>query len=567
MINLYNLAKLSRLRASERIKDKSRVKDQSSRVYAVTSQPFDDRLIDACKRVADKPSVLKDVDFISLPERLIGKLVYLTIGKTRSEKVNPDISSVISENDITYLKTIDVEGQDAQYKNLDSSTVFNHIKQILICHGLSPIGDSILLLSDLGRCCRYSLLSGLPMNVMLADISWMSSNRSIRQFNSITEATIDTGLRVCLDKRRRLYESLKITTDLREITPYERANTISYNKLKLISNNYISLAKMLWDITTEEPLTFDKVKIIANYLDNYGRTSALPNALSVLSQFPNALASLERELKPHLEIIRTIAKQFNSLNDEIFKYFFAQYYAQQVYRGNSIKIAPISEKKFDEPFDSLDLYFQAWGEGHSTVDMLLKQTSLKKSAELSAIYLPQYQLGTRFYLPYSPLSLDALKFPEKDHNIILQNIICIDNDNFEEHHIKDILKLTPVYNRNRLIADLYSFVFYCIKIWSFPLVNDVLKEVIKLDFKKFIDSSPEILKNSILQELDLNDHSSFQEMWSAWLKTIEIDEVPSYLPANIFFLLQTNSDWDEKFYSWAINLIKISKALYISSVK
>jgi hypothetical protein len=49
------------------------------------------------------------------------------------------------------------------------------------------------------------------MQVMLADISWMSSNRSIRQFESLTPADIDTGLRVCLDKRKRLYEALSIT--------------------------------------------------------------------------------------------------------------------------------------------------------------------------------------------------------------------------------------------------------------------------------------------------------------------------------------------------------------------
>src|SRR5262249_3311111 len=134
------------------------------------------------------------------------------------------------------------------------------------------------------------------------------------------------------------------------------------------------------------------------------RSPDFPEHMLAFSQFPEATSALESALEPHLGILRVIAKQFHTFDAEVFTYFFAQYYAQDDYRGSVIKVAPISEKRFDEPFDKLDAYFRAWGDGHSTSDILTGALQTKRTTPLAVAYLPQYVINGLRILPYTPLS-------------------------------------------------------------------------------------------------------------------------------------------------------------------
>src|SRR5439155_22265034 len=100
--------------------------------------------------------------------------------------------------------------------------------------------------------------------------------------------------------------------------------------------------------STKQPLSAEQLKRIDSPLTQSLNPSS---PLHILRRFPGGLMNLSDALKLHLEVIRSIAKRFRMLSMETFTYYFAQYYAQDAYRGSFVKLAPESERDFDEPFD------------------------------------------------------------------------------------------------------------------------------------------------------------------------------------------------------------------------
>jgi hypothetical protein len=564
MLPLHDLADWARLRASTRLQEVGKTKADAARMYAAAQQLFHERVLDACRRVSDRPAAFPDAAFVALPERLFAKISYLCIGQTRSAKASPERPAAVSEAAVSLLQQYDRVGGDTYFVHLESIPQMERLKHVLVCHGLSPIGDSILLLAEIGRVSRLAWALGLPWHVMLADISWMSSNRSIRQFSTLSEQTIDTGLRVCLDKRRRLYDALNATPHLREITPYDRANAISRTKLRQISEHYRALVESLWGEAATGKLEYSQVQAISAPLDQaiLREATSLPTHIRVLGQFPRTLSALEHELKPHLEILRTIAKQFNTFDDEVFTYFFAQYYAQQSYKGAAIKVAPISERRFDEPFDTLDEYFQAWGEGHSTTNIGAGNVTGKSGPPLSAAYLPQYQIGNLKMLPYTPLSLDAHHLTEKDHKLVESSMLGLDDRELESARVVELLRDTPIVNRNRLVSDLVSFIQLCVRLWGEKGLAQPCRALHYPDFPTFLNSLPPLLAESFRQELDLHTSESVREMWDTWLKATEVERKPTYVPAHVYFLLADEADWTESLLVSASQIVQLARFVY-----
>ncbi len=567
MLALRQLAEWARMRAKSRLKKPPSKVTRTSRMFADINQLFHERLLDACRRVADNPSGVPDVLFVALPDRLLGKVAYLCLGNTRRPTDDSLMPDVITGDMLDCLRTYDEMGLETRFVNLESQATLERLKYVLICHGLSPIGDSVLLLADLGRGFRVSRALGLPTKVMLADVSWMNSNRSIRKFESLSESDIDTGLRVCLDKRRRLYEALSLSSDLKEISPYDRAGTISGRKLEMIGKRYTALASALWGSPTVGPLSRKQVSLIVSSLDRAmtGPEDNVPEHMRALAQFPRALVELENELKPHLEILRAIAKQFNSFDADVFRYFFAQYYAQDAYRGVGMKIAPLSERKFDEPYDELDVYFRAWGEGHSTSQAMMEGTP-RPSQALSGAYLPHYRIGDLRMLPDSPISLDALNLPTMDHTQLVSGMVPLDPPELPIEAIKGTLERTPVPDRNRIMADLVSFIQLCVARWTPDGIRDQCRSLGFVDFDTFLGSLPEAVGNGLRTEIALDDPQSVEEMWITWLKTIETDKYPSYLPPHMYFLLLEHSDWGEELLHKSAQLVSLARLCYRSVV-
>ena len=62
MLRFDLLAKWARLRASARIQNNSKNKGDNSRMYAAVNQLFYERVLDACRRIADTPAAVRTLD-------------------------------------------------------------------------------------------------------------------------------------------------------------------------------------------------------------------------------------------------------------------------------------------------------------------------------------------------------------------------------------------------------------------------------------------------------------------------------------------------------------------------
>ena len=549
----------------------------TTRAYAAVHETFDKRLLHACRRVSDNPAGTPDGLFIALPERLLSKCAYLCLGKTRPPQQEPDDSKptgITPEMEACLLE-YDREGHGSLFANLDLSNRAGNLKHVLLCHALSPIEDSVLLLADIGRAHRVARIMAVDMRVMLSDISWMSSNRSIRQFPTLTEDTIDTGLRVCLDKRTRLYEALGIQPDRHEIVPYDTSHKISGKKLSHISARYRELAASLWGDAVGGRLDRELVRRICQSLDVLPRLQeaegidGLPAHIYALGQFPGVLVALEDILKPHLELLRLIAKQFTSFDEEIFSYFFAQYYAQAPYRGSVIKVAPISERAFDEPFDKLDAYFRAWGDGHSTAEVTAgSHRTDHQVTPLAAAYAPQYSIGSLAVLPYTPLSLTALRQEPRDHHLIADRLMMLedlDRVGVPEHIKKNraLLEITPTARRNRLMGDVASFIVLCMFRGYRDELNAASGRCGYSSIEDVLSHVAERLPASLERELGARDAADVESLWlTTWLENVQIVAQPEYMPVHMWFYLCDDSDWTPGVLNACAGLTAVAQLMY-----
>jgi hypothetical protein len=571
MISIHKLAAIANERQKATV-GKHVDAPEWSKIYSSSYTTFANRLLHACKVQADDPKGIDDEIFISHPERLFSKLSYLSVGDLRKSKNLirfKEHDQALDDKQIEIVKMYLKLNDECEFSNLSVRSDVESISNILIAHGLSPVSDSIALLADIGRATRTARCFNLKVEVLLADISWMSSNRSIRQFNTLTQEDIDNGLRICLDKRRRLYDSLEFKPKVKEITPYARKNKIYYDKLVTISNYYKTLAAELWGKETIGSLAIESIKRISKPLYSLNpKDNSLPEHMKVFAQFPGVLKKMEEGLEDHLEILRSIAKHFNSFDEEIFTYFFAQYYAQDEFRGKSLKISPISETKFDKPFDDLDKYFQTWGEGH-TLDELLASgiKSISSEKKLSAIYLPQYQIGDFEVLPYASLSQDISRHPSKDHELIKSELICLDYEQ-SESVIYDIIEKTPIIHRNRLFADLSSFILYCSTVFGEDYINQISQKVYGKNLSQVFQLVSEKCMKVFEHESNCYRSGNLKEVWKTWITNIESETQENYIyiPLHIYLLLLDNEDWNDEnikiSYYYILNIcIEIYKSI------
>lgn len=570
MISIHTLASIANDRQKAAVGKQSNAPEWS-KIYSSSYTTFANRLLHSCKVQSDDPKGIDDEVFISHPERLLSKLAYLSVGDLRQSKTLKrfkENGQRLDDDQIELVKMYLRLNDDCEFSNLSVRSEVESISNVLIAHGLSPVSDSIALLADIGRATRTAKCFNLKVEILLADISWMSSNRSIRQFKTLNQEDIDNGLRICLDKRRRLYDSLEFKSKIKEITPYARKNKIYYDKLVTISNYYKSLASELWGNETIGSLEINSIKRISKPLYNLSpNDDSLPDHMRVFAQFPGVLKKMEEGLEDHLEILRSIAKHFNSFDEEIFTYFFAQYYAQDEFRGNSLKISPISETKFDKPFDELDKYFQTWGEGHTLNELLASGVkSIASEKKLSAIYLPQYQIGDFEVLPYASLSKDISRHESKDHELIKRELICLDYEQNEET-IYSIIQKTPIIHKNRLFADLSSFVLYCSSVFGEEYLDQISKNVCGLSSSDVYGLISNKCKKIFEYELNGYRSQDLKGVWKTWVENIESETEENfiYLPLHIFLLLLDNKDWNDDNVNKAYyNIIKISIEIYKS---
>ncbi|MDN4012770.1 hypothetical protein QX233_09880 [Chryseobacterium gambrini] len=570
MVSLYTLSKLSSDRTSSRVKNSS---DKAPDFLAIYSNKenatFQDRLIDACQKSHDDPKGVDELLFIAIPERLIAKLIYMSIGKP-TDKPYLELSSNFSTDSLNLLELIRKEDEQVEFYNIKTSEQIKKAETILLCGGLSPVDDSIALLCEFGRAYRVSKILKKPIRVMLADSEWMSSNKTIRQFKTLNETQINEGLDKCRDRKGKLYSKFGFEVDLRQIVHFERKDFINSEKLAKISKYYLELSKTLWgEKAIGKRLDHNLVSIISKPLNNITfldkeLLDLLPEHIRVLSQFPSVLGAIEKQLNDHLQILRTIAKQFNIFDENTFSYFFAQYFAQDKYKGKVLKIAPISESKFDKPFNDLDKYFKTWGEGHTTKDLLSDEKSLNQffnEERISSIYSPQYQIGKYRVLPYTPLSLDFGSKDEKNHEHLYDEIILIDRVQ-ESKLVQEIIKMTPVLQRNKIFSDLIWFVILATEQLGIEVINNLLKSNNKPTINAQLNKFSEKLKNNFEKDLKYAINGQINDLWKIWFRKIQEDSKDTYLPSHLHFHLLDESDWNENAFEFATGFVESTILIY-----
>lgn len=555
MLDLKDAAKLARERISVRLAAAEKQKKGLPRSAAIIQQgaSFRAHLADALKRTGDEqrsPSPAPEALFLAFPEKLFGKWHHLAFGPQRDAREAAPKPS--SNADVWH-----------SWDSLSSSTRITNFagtqpRFVLLAHGLSPIDDSVLLLADIGRAFRAARALNVPLRVLLADISWISYNRSLRRFD-LDDATIETGLRSCQDRRPRLYEGVGAEVKLHEILPYERKGAISAHKIQMIAKHYLDLTAKLWGedkVNTSDPLGNADVATIGRPLQS---SIGSDSPLRFLAGFPGTLPALEKALAPHLNIVRTLGQRFRILSVDTFSYYFAQYYAQNEYRGTHVKVAPVSERNFDEPYDELDDSFRSWGDGHEPT-VSPEKSGQTRRRRLAAVYLPQYIMGDWELLPYSPLSLGAIPRSSGSSgsvaNVRERVILTSDCASEQQPKIETILRLTlaraGVTQLNRLVADVLSFLQATVCARGQGTVDAACRRINGELEQMFTGLHPQLTKCFFIE---CEESASISDLWLSWLDAIERDSNLDYTPCHLLVASMTAEDWtDERFRAASVLL-------------
>ena len=452
--------------------------------------------------------------FIALPEKLLSSLG-IFVGNLRTLDDKPEAVTTNAVKSIEALRR-DV---NADFLNVED---LSGVSQVLVCHGLSPIGDSIALLADFGRALRVACVLGLPVHNMLLDPDWQRINRSIAQVPTLAPVDVAHGLQCCLERRQRLAHALGI-----------EVGVVSLDRPRLLAaaEALQTLAVFLWQLDTLSVLRIEHMrKIVAKLPDE-----------------------TERQYRRELALLRFVARQFNSFDSDVLLYLIGQYWAQAPLRPVSFKMAVESERAFDGPFDDLDDSFRMW-----TVD---NAASVESASKLARVYLPQYELGSAKVLPYTPLSQGLLELAKVDHRLLQDRVIDIDSDSTDEACSAAVLCRTGLVARNRLLSDLSSFIVHCGRLE--PGLLDAVSGALFAQPAADLFSAVSPYAGQLLQgELVLSTPESIRAAWNQWLAAMPTQEQPQFMPLHVWFALQEESDWTAHALLAAGRVCMLAKFLY-----
>lgn len=526
MINLKTVIEHTNLRFSkelEKVTESSDKKVDEARLARRNNEQYFTRLGKACLGVSQNINITDEVLslVVSTPEILFSKIYQIGWGKSRKQEKDDNDNKLLAEYFTTFSDSFDFFEAEKVISNIKEEKYLHS----LICHGLSPTSDTLLLLADMGRSLRISRAAGI-MNtkILLADVSWIKYNRSINQLFDSPRKFLKE-LRVCLDIRERLYKAMKIEYKVFGISDFDNdENNLKKSEIVKHVQTFRELATLLWGEKSLEKQSSEYQALIGKSLGQIPNKyyHILPETISKLISLKEkeVAYALEDSLESELKILRTVSELFSSFDEEIFIYYFAQYFAQMHFE-NYLKIAPISEIKFDQPFLTHSEHFAK----------VTKSKKTKQNTNHGYIYCPQYQLGDLQLLPYTSISGDVLKKGLKIEDFSL-NTILIDDYSENIEHICKILKITPTVHRNRLISDLLSFIHF-------------LYQVISEKDKERFDTILNVIDPAIWKQIkSVNDTPrEYFSIFSEWFKAIELEK--AVMPFHIIPYLWEDADWDE----------------------
>lgn len=461
--------------------------------------------------------------------------------------------------------------------SLDESQKYDHI---LLCHGLSPVKeDSILLLCEIGRILRTSIALDKNVKVMLADASWMSYNLSQNQIIDLTNEQKEKNLKICLSNRLELYKFLDFDVDIKQIVDNKSVENIT--KDQILSSDLTEVSTLYHQLTIElygtgisqiveeerKDKKIDETDYIINQSFSNLATSTnskitFPNIFKLLNKFPHPplLKDIEEGLSNHLSLIKSVLKNWPTIDETRFTYFITQYFAQREYKGSVLKVAPVTESKFDTPFEKLTESFEYWISKNKFINSKTSQSHTE--TKLSVIYLPNYYLGQYSCLPYTPASGDIIRDFKQQSDIEKNTILLSEYSDLT--HIDKILFRTRNEHRNRLLADLISFILLVSKRKDSNITTYINTICTNLGYPSFEDIlktiSPKI-QPQFLFEARLANNDKLREAWRSYIRKFDTDD--RYIPLHLCFMLLDNSDWINSSKRTALcRIVRIGIALF-----
>ncbi|MBX9696444.1 MAG: hypothetical protein K2Z81_28915 [Cyanobacteria bacterium] len=522
MMSLYWLASWASRNARIAIEKASqKTRDQEGMQRSLQS-PLDVQLMQACRK--NGPVCLTgdwESLFLALPERVLASLSFF-VRDVKSGKGRPDELAASIGQTLEGLRKGD---GDVRFERVTAPSL-SRFQRVLLCHGLSPVGDSILLLADLGRAHRAASAMGLSVEVMLAAVEWQKANRSVQQMTSLAADQAERGLIRCQTQRVNLYSRLGIAC-----TPF----AVEQSKLTEISTFYRTLAGELWQgVNLTGSISIDQQRLIKRPLGG----------------------GLEEKYREHLKVLRFFARQFNGLDEEYFWYFLNQFYAQLRFRGNSLKVAVESEMRFDQPFEELADALAVWD-----------VPGVEPAADcdgLAVAYLPQYMLGGLRLLPYTPLSLDAMRRDgatiKEDHRLIQERMVSLDGDQ-SLAEIAGLVAATPLPERNRLAADLASFLLLTARKAGMNVLDEACAAC-DVTLASVFDAVKENGWRTFEAESRLLQAAEIRSSWRQALDEALTCRHPVSTPLHLVFALFEEPDWTAERTDAVADMARIARAVH-----
>jgi hypothetical protein len=535
MLELVQIIKHSDERFQSEIrKAKSSKNSDRSRIERRINEAYFTRLGRATLGVSQNiPLTDKSLSLaVSFPEVLFSKMLALGWNPTREQKEHKEGQPELLTK---YFNAFNDKYKLIDFNKLNERINNETFKSLLLCHGLSPTSDTILLLADIGRSLRMSNSIGITdIQILLADVTWIKYNRSINQLFSQKEFM--NHLRICLDKRKRIYRALNLdykTFGISDHNPDQ--NNLSKTEITKHSKNFRALAELFWGKKSLEPHKEDMLKIIGKPLSQISKKD-LTNIPPTINKFielkdGEVAKAIEEKLQSEFKILRTISELFSSFDEEVFLYYFAQYFAQTHF-NNFLKIAPLSEEKFDQPF-------LKYAEDFDKITHK-EDTSIGKP-ESGYIYCPQYVLGSFQILPYTSVSGDVVKRVSVEE-FKSKTILLDDSYDNKIDKIIGVITTTEIQHRNRLLSDLLSFIHFLFQNIDIELKKPILKEleIISVDIYTQICSTTD-------------GPVDYLNIFSDWMKSISNHD--SFIPFHIIPYLWEEQDWTQE------KIIKVSNLI------
>lgn len=310
---------------------------------------------------------------------------------------------------------------------------------------LNPFhNDTLLLVASAGRFLRNATLLGYRTDaerpVLITGVSWARRNKSVRS-GALSPAQAADGLERNLAARRAFYELSGLAPTVCNVGeepagPGQRA--VSEATVAEHVTRLAALVQAFWPALHDRPLgAEDKALLLdAPFSASRGPLRArLPGGgHDLLELFPELRQVLPSAFGAHLTALQNIAVHLGRLSEDTFHYFLAQMYFQGPELRHHLKLAAISERRFDDPMHAIRPH----------------------DCALDALYLPHYRLGRTRLLPYSTEHIDLSGLAAAE---VAERIFTLrECDQAQaQARLEQLLARTPRQEVMRLFSDLLSY--------------------------------------------------------------------------------------------------------------